>query len=339
MADTAAPAPVRGSWRRLAIGLFAFILAWQVPHLRAILPIEQTAMLLVPIVAVCAVLAWRQGGRVWIAVAGIALSALLLSQSVGPPDSPYGWLARGWTMLLAASFGLVCLFAPAEAFFPRALSALAVAMALGFALLLVTPGGAVRVGNMVASELNRRNDESLARNRDARNQPSVKEAFESSPRLRWLSEETERQIAGIPKWSSVLVPALLAIESLIAMALAWSLFQRVSPVQIGPPLGSFREFRFNDQLVWGVAVGASIYLLPAFSEGRNAGLNILVFFGALYALRGAGIMTWMTRGRTMTAIVVLMILIAPPLVAALAFGLGLGDTWLDWRTRMPARQA
>jgi hypothetical protein len=108
-------------------------------------------------------------------------------------------------------------------------------------------------------------------------------------------------------------------------------------VAIGPPLAKLREFRFNDQLVWGVAVGASIFLLPAFEEGRNAGLNLLLFFGVLYTLRGMGILAWMSRTRVLTYMLIALALVAWPLVAALAFGLGLGDTWLDLRTRAQAK--
>jgi hypothetical protein len=108
-------------------------------------------------------------------------------------------------------------------------------------------------------------------------------------------------------------------------------------VQIGPALGKLRDFRFNDQLVWGVAVGASIFLLPSFAEGKDAGLNLLLFFGALYLLRGAGILAWMSRTRALTFMLVALTVVAWPLIAALAFGLGLGDTWLDLRTRAQAK--
>jgi len=92
--------------------------------------------------------------------------------------------------------------------------------------------------------------------------------------------------------------------------------------------------------VWGVAVGASIYLLPSFRDGRNTGLNLLVFFGALYVLRGLGIMAWMVHGRVATRWLVAIGVLALPFAGffgAIAFGLGLGDTWLDWRTRAEAK--
>lgn len=337
MTASAAPAPVRGSWRRLAIGLGAFLFAPLVPALRAAMPIEQTALLLVVIVAACAVVAWRNGGRVVLALLWVGIAAFALMSPAGPPDSPYNWLARGWALLIAASFGLVSVIAPTENFFPRALSALAVATSLAFALVLVSPGGPTRIANAMASEFNRRNDQSIASLREVSGQRGWKEIVDGSPALQRLTEESEAQLAAIPKWSSLLVPALLALESLAAMGLAWALFHRMSKVAIGPPLGRLRDFRFNDQLVWGVAVGASIFLLPAFEEGKSAGLNLLLFFGVLYILRGMGIIAWMSRTRMLTFMLVAMALVAWPLVAALALGLGLGDTWLDLRTRAQAK--
>ncbi len=337
MTEPAAPAPVRGSWRRLALGLGAFALAPFVPAMRVIMPIEQTLLLLAAVMAVCALVAWKSGGRLSLAIVWIAIAALLLASPAGPPDSPYNWMARGWTLLLAASFGLVGIVVGAEALLPRALSALAVATALAFALILVSPGGPDRVSSAMGNEFNRRNEQSIASLRQVSAQPGWKEMIDQSPSLQRLTDESEIQLAAIPKWSTILMPALLALESLAALALGWALFHRMSSVPLGPPLARLREFRFNDHLIWGVAVGASIFLLEAFAEGRNAGLNLLVFFGFLYVLRGLGILAWLSRTRTLKFLLVALAVFAWPLVAALAFGLGLGDTWLDLRTRAAAR--
>jgi hypothetical protein len=337
MNASAAPAPVRGSWRRLALGLAAFALAPLLPAIRAFVPIEQTVLLLAAVVAACALVGWKNGGRLSLAIIWVAIAGLLLASPAGPPGSAYDWMARGWTLLLAASFGLVSIVIGAEALFPRALSALAVATSLGFALVLVSPGGPGRVANAMATEFNRRNDQSIAYLRRVSEQPEWKEMVQRSPSLERMTADNEILLAAIPAWSTVIMPALLALESLAAMALGWALFHRMSTVPLGPRLGRLRDFRFNDHLVWGVAVGASIYLLQAFAEGKNAGLNLLVFFGFLYVLRGLGILAWMSRSRALTVFLVVIGIFAWPLVAALSFGLGLGDTWLDLRARLSAR--
>ena len=64
----------------------------------------------------------------------------------------------------------------------------------------------------------------------------------------------------IPARAASLLPALLALESLAALALGWAAYRRLSPVQIGPPLSPLIDFTFNDQLVWGLAVGATLCL-------------------------------------------------------------------------------
>jgi hypothetical protein len=337
MGASAAPAPVRGSWRRIAAGVVAFLLASVFPPTRVILPIAQTGLLVVAIVAVCAIVAWKNGGPLVLAIIWVGMAAVLLGSPVGPPDGPYMWLAKGWVLILAASFGLVSVIVPGDRFFPRALSSLAVAMALGFAMVLVSPGGPARISGAMTAEFNRRNSEYLTKLHRATEDPASKQLIDNSPLMQSVIDENEANLTAIPKVTSVLVPALLALESLAAMGLGWALFHLMSPVRIGPALGKLRDFRFNDQLVWGVAVGASICLLPAFADGRNAGLNLLVFFGGLYLLRGMGVLAWMSQTRALTYLIIALTIFVLPVVAALAIVLGLGDTWVDWRARAAAR--
>lgn len=336
MSATAAPVRSRRPWRRFAVGLVAFVGAPVIPNIRAIVPIEQTWLLLVAVVAVCAIVGWMKGGRLALALIWIGVAALLLT-SYGLPTGPYGWMVRGWALLLAASFGLVSVVIANEPFFSRALSALAISIALGFGIVLVSRGGLDKVSATMETELNRRVADSNAKLRDAASQPEWKAIFGDSDTFQNLSAESEAQLLQIPKYSAMLVPALLAIESLAALALGWAWYHRMSEVAIGPALGKLRDFRFNDQLVWGVAVGASVFLLKAFADGKVAGLNVLVFFGFLYVLRGMGILVWMTRGAALKAMLVVAAIFAWPLMAALAFIIGLGDTWLDWRSRVAAK--
>jgi hypothetical protein len=278
-----------------------------------------------------------KGGRASLAVTWVLITTVVLMSSAGPVQGSYTWIARGWILLVAASFGLVSVVAGAEPFFPRALSALAIATGLAFGLILVTPGGADRVSATMSAEFGRRIAESNAALRQATLQPGWKELVAKSPAFQDVADNSEAQLATISKWSTMVIPALLGLESLAALALGWSLYHRVGRVPIGPSLGKLRDFRFNDQLVWGVAVGASIFLLKAFAEGKNAGLNLLVFFGFLYALRGMGILAWMAHGRALRVMLVVAAIFAWPIMTALAFGIGLGDTWLDWRSRAQAK--
>jgi hypothetical protein len=364
---TASAAVPRKSWRRLIVALVFFLAVPLIPQLRVVFPIEQTLMLLAALMAACMVIGWRQGGRLSIAISWLLLAAALVAWPSVPQGTQsvtlarswlfsagnsYMPLARGWTLLLAASFGLVSLFGTAQSFISRALSALAFAAGVGFILVLLSPGGPGRIATTMTDEYARRNSESIAQLHEGANTQPWKDQVDKSPSIQRLNQLTEEELLSIPKWSAILAPAILALESLAAMAIAWSFYHRLRTVAIGPMLGRLRDFRFNDQLVWGVAVGASVYLLPAFTEGKTAGLNILVFFGFLYVLRGLGILGFVSNGKVWRLVVAIVgsfifaVIVADTLgflispifpITALAFALGLGDTWLDWRKLFHAK--
>lgn len=346
--------------------LVLWILAPVAPQLRALLPVEQSVLLLVALLAACSVVGWRQGGSPWLAlffvVAAVAMVVWPRHPAAGPvgffergwafdSGNPYAALARGWTLLVAAAFGLVSLFSPVQPFFTRALSTLALAAGLGFVLILVSPAGPARISATMATEYARRVDEATAQLREAADLAKPKDAAAAAQADK-INQTIEEETSYIAQWASLLFPALLALESLAAMAIAWSLYNKLSAVPVGPALGRLRDFRFNDQLVWGVAVGASVFILPPFAEGKNAGLNLLLFFGALYVLRGLGILGWISNGhiiRLTFAIVffsVIAVTIAYQLgflvalgapLTLLAFSLGIGDTWVDWRRLLQAK--
>jgi len=132
---------------------------------------------------------------------------------------------------------------------------------------------------------------------------------------------------------------------LLLLALAWATYHRLSRARLGAPLRPLKEFRFNDQLIWGLIVGLTIVLLPTLATVRGVGRNLLTFFGALYAVRGFGVLSWfMAPGSLGVTLSVGFIMLAAPVLqffAALvlmvlgmaAVVLGLGDTWADWRNR------
>ncbi|HEU4748384.1 MAG TPA: hypothetical protein VFS56_07770, partial [Gemmatimonadaceae bacterium] len=178
----------QGSWRQLALALAAFLLLPLIPIVRSIVPIEQTLMLVVPVVAICALVGWKLGGRAALAAIWIALAAWMLLQSAGPAGSPYDKMARGWVLLLAASFGVVTLWSVATPFFVRAMAAIGLAAAVGFSIALASPGGIDRVKHAAGDELTRRSGESI----DALNQlsgsPTWLEWSSKSPSLDEVAE-------------------------------------------------------------------------------------------------------------------------------------------------------
>ncbi len=79
-------------------------------------------------------------------------------------------------------------------------------------------------------------------------------------------------------------------------------------------------------------------VIPALAAVRSLGLNLVVFFGTLYALGGLGVLAWFIapRRRARVVLVLLAVVFWPVigLVALISLGLGLADTWIDWRGRL-----
>src|SRR6476469_10146938 len=134
-ATAPAAAPREQGWRRIILALLAFVLLPLVPLLRVAVPIEQSLLLIVPALATCALVGWWLGGRFLLALTWTALAVWMI---VAPlPGTPaFTAIAKGWSLLLVASFGVASIMNPRQSFFPRALSAVGLSFAVGFALVM-----------------------------------------------------------------------------------------------------------------------------------------------------------------------------------------------------------
>jgi hypothetical protein len=336
MTDAATRDTKSQSWRPLLWGLAAFFLLPFLPIADLIFPIQQTFLLFVPALAVCSIIGWRSGSRAALALIWSALAAWMLLQPAGPPGTAYDQMARAWAIVLAASFGLFSLLSSATAFFMRALASVGVTLAVALTIALSSPSGMARFQHAGGEEFMRRTAVTLSRFQEKWDTEQWKNLTARAPLLQAADDWTADIERDLPKRTTPLIPALLALESLAALGLAWGVYHRLSPVRIGPPMGPLTEFRFNDQIIWALAVGLTLSLLPAFSDGRNAGFNLLLFFGALYAIRGLGVLAWISKGRYVFIIVLSLIPQGVFLLGLLALALGLGDTWLDLRRRARA---
>lgn len=348
MTAPAAPGPARveRGWFKLLLAILAFVVVPQIPPFSALLPVEHTIVLLVPAIAACFVVGWWAGGRLPLALIFVALAAYLMVQQPAAP-SVFANLQRGWSLLLAGAFGLVCLFGMRRMLFGRALAAMTVALVLALVMSTLGPVNGSEVHKAVATEFAQRNagfmhtvDSVLDAHSEEWN-AMVKKV----PQLAQTPAETERQLAVVSDAGTGLYPSLLLLESLVALAIAWTTYHRLGRTRLGPPLAPLREFRFNDQFVWGLIVGLIILFLPMLSRFERFGENLLVFFGALYAVRGLGVLSWfLAPGALAVMATVGFVMLWAPflnavagvgflLLAIAAFGLGLGDTWADWRNR------
>lgn len=367
-----ATAPVERGWRWFVLALALMVAISAVPlwppalalvggAIRLLLPVEQFALLVLVATAACAVVGWWAGGRLVIAVLWSAVAGWLLWKVPLSPDG-YGAFARGWSMVLGASFGLVCFATASRPFLSRAIAAVALAgvvTLVGLAGRGSTGGGVLDApSRMLSFEYQRRLDEALSawrRRTDsqawqtfARGMPdAAARAERSAAVLGALGQAPSGTDRSVPRGPLLLLaPALLALESVLALALGWAAYHRLSRVRIGPPLGAVRDMRFSDQWIWGLVVGFTVLLLPTLAEWRPVGMNLVVFFGLLYAVRGVGVLLWWIPDRwawlVPVGLVVLIPLLGPLRVvvalATLAFGIGLSDTWRDFRSGAVSRR-
>ena len=239
----------------------------------------------------------------------------------GATRSGMWYVERGWTIILGGCFAAVTLRWPERRFLPRALLAVAVSAGGAWAALGLSPRRWAIIDQMVASRLRDGVETSLEALRVLR---------DGAP----LPGTVVSTVFRAAEWQSDLFPAMLALSSLAALGTAWWLHVRLAEGS-GEGLGPLGDFRFNDQLVWVLVGGAGLFVLQPDAAIGRVGLNLLAFTGALYALRGAGVVVAMTRGVSALGWVMLalaFLLLAPFLFAA-ALLVGLGDTWIDIRAR------
>ena len=332
----ASPGPTRERrWGGTLSALVAFLLVPATPLLRTVVPIQETWVLLIPALAVCTLVGWRAGGRATLAILWCALAYWVLGRPLGAggASGSYDLFARGWGFLLAGAFGVVYLLGKRQRFFPAALSSVALALT-GAGVIVALSGDPGRLRHTTQEELARRTNEELAVWDAKWRSDAARQALDETPGAEEAVAEARDKYAALPPIAATLAPAMLALASLAALALAWGLYHRMSRVRIGLPLAPLRQFRFNDQLIWGVIVGVTLLVLPTLAGWHGAGANLTLFFGTLYALRGLGVLSFfLAPGWLMTLILTLLAPMMWPFYAVGALGLGLGDTWLDWRRR------
>ena len=329
--EGAAP-PRETGWRGPLLAGLLLLIFPALPPLGVLWPVDQPLILVAPALAVCALVGWRTGGRLQLAIlwSVLALWALWLPANAGT----YAMLMRGWGALLAAAFGAVLLAGWGERMLPRALMAIAIALGVGSLVLLLSGNGFGEIGTIVSGEVGRRTLLAEAGLREFLSQPQWQEMARENEAAARFGEALQAQFATLPSAARTLVLGMLAVESLAVLAFTWAVYHRVGRVRLGPPLAPLREFRFDDALVWGFIAGLVTLVLPGPGVIRTVGQNLLVFFGVLYALRGLGVVLWfLSPGRWMMVFLTFLLALFLQVVGVMAVVVGLGDTWLDWRRR------
>ena len=325
-----APQHERGWWGPI-LAVVVLVLVSTLSAVRIVMPVEDALLLLAPVTAACAVAGWRNGGRLPLAVLWTTFAVWVVWRAPGPPGLFLDF-ARGWAVLLALAFGVTATSGVGAGFLSKALIALTAALLIGVATLLLVPGGLAGAVELVRGEVGRRAVEATREWQELTGTPEWTELVQQSPGWGVYSDTVAQQLAQLPRIALRYYPALFALQSLAVLAIGWTVYHRVGRARLGPPLVKLRELRFSEMLVWGVVAGLTLVALPVSGTVRDAGLNLLLFFGVLFALRGLGVLVWfLAPGRAMTVVLFVFSVIFWPVVVLVSAGLGLGDTWFDWR--------
>ena len=305
--------PEEATWPRVVGLLFVTFILFLIVSLS----ISAGVLVAFPFLALTMMLGLR---RMPVAVAAV----FAVFVAVGVPARGGVWyFERGWAIVLAGWFVVLTMRWPRSRFFPRALAAVAATTALVGLLLTVRPGswalvdwliteGLMRSASVIAQGL-------ILSDPEAYTTAGLNTAYELT-----------RQFAGF-------FPALLGLSSLAGLAVAWWVYVRLSTGS-GPGLGPLRDFRFNDHLVWLLLIVLKLVVFGTGEGWTSGGGNAVVFMGGLYAMRGAGVLLFLSGGLTgfgFLFLVVGMLFLWPVMISG-ALLVGVGDTWFDLRSKARA---
>ena len=249
------------------------------------------------------------------AILSATLIAMLIVM-IGPYDGMW-YLERGWALLLGGSFVGLSIVRPKMKISDRALEAVFGALMVLVILMTLIPG-AWNVVDWVISDRVRATVAQVI-------------AFGGSE---WLTPAFISALYQTAEVQVLIFPALTALASMSALLLSWWLFTLFSG-RSEEVLGSVKNFRFNDHLIWIFVVGLFL-LFTRWSEPlQRVGSNAVVFIGALCAVRGAAVIVFITGGFSVLgyAMTIFGLVIVPPIVLGGAILIGIADIYLDFRKR------
>lgn len=251
---------------------------------------------------------------------------LLWSTFSGDARGVLWWYGRGWSLIVGAWFVLAVVLLPRATLLGRSLIAVAASAATAGLLFVLNGAGWYALDTTVAGQL--------------RSGASEIVLFWSS-KLQdrpWL-DDLSSAVYRFADFQAKAFPALLGVATLCGLAVAWWLWRRLA-LQDLRPLRALREFRFTDELIWLVVAGAVLVALPLQAGVTRAGTNLLLFMGALYAVRGLAVMLALFGSPSLLGGLfgVLLFMMLYPIIMATTLMVGLTDTWLDLRSRRLGKQ-
>lgn len=259
--------------------------------------------------------------RRWFAVLVAAIAIAVVFAAA--PAGGLWYVERGWALLVGGAFAAYTMAWPNRPFLPRALWSLAAGTAVGAAILLASDGWD-SVELLMVNRIEASVSETLA---------LVAPLNDGS-----VQPQLEETVARTAELQGILFPSLVALSTLASMGVGWWLHFRLT-TRSDQGLRPFREFRFPDPLIWVFIAGVVLVLTTGWTAGwGRAGTNLVAFMGALYILRGLGVVVFFLGGLSLMGGILLglALLLAAPLLLGGALLIGMGDSWLDLRSRLPS---
>ena len=251
-------------------------------------------------------------------LAGAMLAAVVIA--VGSRDGIW-YAERAWAVLIGGGFLALSMTMPNWSLSSRAFAAVAGAAAVAAAILAVRSDAWAALDSAITVGVRASSEEALARIQTLSGESA------SQPVVATMERLAETQAA--------VFPAMLGIASVAALGVAW--WVRTRLVGEGDQgLAPLRDFRFNDHMVWFLIAGLLLLFMQWGDAFARLGSNALVFMAALYMLRGAAVFMFLSGGLSVLgyALLLLGLLVAAPVFMSMAVLIGVGDTWLDLRSRV-----
>ena len=309
VSDGGAP-PGRG-WPRAA-GLLGVVFATSV--------LRPGILVAVPLLLLLA----RDGLRTVRVALGVVVAGVIIAS--GSRDGVW-YAERAWTVLVGGGFLGLTMVAPGWALSSRALGAVLGALAVTGGVLALRTDAWAALDTAISEGVRAGVDTTLYAMSTLGGGEALSPALVSA-----LHEIADAQAA--------VFPALICLGSMAAIGVAWWVRTRlVGEGDLG--LGPLRLFRFNDHLVWVFVAGLLLLVVQRGEPLARLGSNAVVFMGALYALRGAAVFVFVSGAPSLFGYVTFVVglVLAAPVLVGMAMLIGIGDTWLDIRSRIRAQAA
>ncbi len=153
------------------------------------------------------------------------------------------------------------------------------------------------------------------------------------------SEQMKEQLSSTVDFINKGLGALLFIFSVVGVGLSYIVGVKVFPnygIRL-MRLPDFSRWRPGEGMVWGLILGGVLYFIGTYTNMRQiniAGLNIGMFFLAVYFVSGLSVISYFLHGYKVPVFARAFLYVLFVMQYPFSAGVGLADVWFDFRKRM-----